>query len=387
MVAATPRTIHHVALPTHRGVAGRSGALADSSAAGRLAADGATLHIIEMRRNPLHPANTAAVAAARGVIAAIEPDVVHGHSSIGGMVARLAARANGVPCVHTPNGLMTSAAAVTFERVLGRMTDRFIAVSPSEAEQVVALGIVPAWRVVTIPNGVTLETPAVGAVDPVDLRERLGLPPATPLVATVARVAAQKAPEQFVRACAEVARRRPAVHFLLVGLGPLQHVVDREVAAGGLAGRFHQIPHLADAGAAMAQFDVFVLLSRYEGGPYAPLEAMRAAVPVVASDVVGNRDTVHSGVTGFLTPFGEPAAAATAIVTLLDDRVRRTGIVAAAGDRLQRDFDVRLMGERLASVYAELAAGGAAATRHSTRKLPQASSGQSSKWPDATASQ
>ena len=206
MVAATPRTIHHVALPTHRGVAGRSGALADSSAARRLGADGATLHIIEMRRNPLHPANTVAVAAARRVIAAIQPDVVHGHSSIGGMVARLAARANGVPSVHTPNGLMTSAAAVTFERVLGRMTDRFIAVSPSEAEQVVALGIVPAWRVVMIPNGVTLETPAIGAVD---LRGRLGLPPATPLVGTVARVAAQKAPEQFVRACAEVARRRP----------------------------------------------------------------------------------------------------------------------------------------------------------------------------------
>jgi glycosyltransferase involved in cell wall biosynthesis len=433
VVAATPRTIHHVALPEHGGVAGRSGALADSSAAGRLAADGATLHIVDMRRNPLHPVNAVAVARARRVIAAIEPDVVHGHSSIGGMVARLAARAAGVPSVHTPNGLMTSAAAVTFERCLGRMTDRFIAVSPSEAEQVVALGIVPASRVVMIPNGVALdlESPAGSAVD---VRGRLGLPPKTPLVATVARVAAQKAPEQFVRACAEVARRRPGVHFVLVGLGPLQNLVDREVASGGLAGRFHQIPHLANAGSAMAQFDVFVLLSRYEGGPYAPLEAMRAGVPVVASDVVGNQDTVRSGETGFLTPFGDPAAAATAIVTLLDDRDLRAEIVAAARDRLRRDFDVRLMGERLASLYAGLAAaggagggasraggagggasraggagggasraggagggasgagggasgagggasgagGGAAATRRSTRRLPQANSGQSS---------
>jgi glycosyltransferase involved in cell wall biosynthesis len=71
--------------------------------------------------------------------------------------------------------------------------------------------------------------------------------------------------------------------------------------------------------------------------------------------VVGNRDTVVAGVTGFLAPFGDAEAAATAIVRLLDDRALRATIVAAATERLRREFDIDLMGERLAGLYRELA--------------------------------
>lgn len=354
-VSSTPGVEHHVALAQHEGVAGRSGALADTSAAGRLRALGATLHVIEMRRNPLHPTNARAIVAVGRVISEVRPEVVHGHSSVGGAVARLAARAAGLPATYTPNGLMASVPAVAFERVLGPLTARLVAVSPTEGERAVALKLVPESRVAIIRNGIQLESPPAAGGDWDNLRARLGLPPGTPLVATVARVAAQKAPEEFVRACAAVARRRPGVHFLLIGLGPQQRRVDRAVAAGGLAGRFHQISHVPDAAALMAQFDVFVLLSRYEGGPYVPLEAMRAGVPVVLSDVCGNHDTVEQGVTGFLVRFADAEAAATAIVRLLDDGALRSTVVARARERLRRDFDVRLMGERLAALYAELA--------------------------------
>jgi glycosyltransferase involved in cell wall biosynthesis len=354
-VSSTPGVEHHVALAQHEGVAGRSGALADTTAAGRLQAAGATLHVVDMRRNPLHPTNAVAVGAVGRVISEVRPGVLHGHSSVGGAVARLAARGAGLPCVYTPNGLMTSVPAVAFERGLGRLTARFVAVSPTEAARVVALKLVPEARVAVIPNGIELEAPPARDGDWDDLRGRLGLPPGTPLVATVARVAAQKAPEQFVRACAAVARRRPGVHFLLVGLGPQQKLVDRTVAAARLAGRFHQIRHVPNAAVLMAQFDAFVLLSRYEGGPYVPLEAMRAGVPVVLSDVVGNHDTVDQGVTGFLVPFGDAGAAATAVVRLLDDDDLRASVIAGATARLRQEFDVRLMGERLAALYAELA--------------------------------
>lgn len=384
MVATTPGIAHHVALPRRAGVAGRSGALADTRAADRLIADGATVHVVDMRRNPLHPANAAAVAAVGRLIREIEPDVVHGHSSVGGLVARVAARPAAVPAVHTPNGLMTSPPAVALERVLGTATARVIAVSGSEAGRVASHRLVPAERIVVIPNGISLASPGPAP----DVRARLGLPAGTPLVATVARVARQKAPQEFVRACAAIARRRPAVHFLLVGLGPHQRLVDHEVRAARLGGRFHQIPHLDDAAAAMGQFDLFLLLSRYEGGPYVPLEAMWAGVPVVLSDVVGNRDTVVDTVTGYLTPFGDAEAAAAAAIGLLDDPDRRAAVVAAARARVRAEFDRQTMGRRLAALYRELAVGDRQApTRRRTRRLPHASAGQSAKRPDDRASQ
>lgn len=379
MVRSTPDTVHHVALPERAGVAGRSGALAAADAWGQLSGAGATLHLVDMRRNPLHPSNAAAIVRVRRLVVTTAPDVVHGHSTVGGVVARVAAWPRAVPCAYTPNGLMTSWAAVAGERLLGRGTDRLVAVSASEAARVVALGLVPSDRVVTIPNGIDLRH-AVGAG--VDIRSRLGLAVGTPLVATVARVVAQKAPEQFVRACAVVARGRPDAHFVLVGLGPQQRRVDAEVVAGGLGGRFHQIPHLPDAASVMQQFDVFALLSRYEGGPFTALEAMRAGVPVVLSDVVGNRDTVADGVSGLLVPFGDAGAAARAILSLLEDTPLRTAMVAAASARLRSRFDVRQMGARHAALYAGLADG----TQRRTRKLPHASSGHSSKRPDPSAS-
>lgn len=426
VVSWTPGTEHHLALPFRDGVAGRSGALVDVEARSRLRAAGAVLHVVDMRRNPFHPANAVAVGVVSRLIRQLQPDVIHGHSTVGGAVGRLAARvASGVvragdgrvggACVYTPNGVMSWPPAVALEQSLGRLTDRFVATSATEGERVVALGLVPEARVVVIPNGISLTVPDPPSGHGGDLRASLGLPAGTPLVGTVARVASQKAPEQFVRACAAVARRRPAVHFLLVGLGPQQRRVDREVTARGLRPRFHQLAHLPDAGAVMDQFDVFVLLSRYEGGPYAPLEAMRAGVPVVLSDVAGNHDTIEHQVSGLLVPFSAPDAAATAIVRLLDDRAARTSIVASAHARLARDFDVRLMGERLAALYSDLAvarggrpsgapfgpelseaelsgseavgAGAGAGVRRRTRRLPQTRSGHSSKSPEVTASQ
>jgi glycosyltransferase involved in cell wall biosynthesis len=270
------------------------------------------------------------------------------------------------------------------ERWLGGRTDQLIAVSTSEARRALELGLVPESRLTIIPNGIELSP---GRVEAVDLRACLGLPADTPLVGCVARLVPQKAPEQFVRICRDVGSARPDVHFLIIGGGPLQATVDAEVHSAGLGSRFHQLDYLADAWAALGQLDVFVLPSAFEGGPYTPLEAMRADVPVVLSDVVGNRDVVEHGVTGFLSPFGATNQMADAVVRLLDDEALRTSVTAAAADRLRRRFDVQVMGASLNRLYAEATADSGSRTRLRTRRLPQPASAFSTNAPDTRASQ
>jgi glycosyltransferase involved in cell wall biosynthesis len=182
----------------------------------------------------------------------------------------------------------------------------------------------------------------------------LGLAPATPLVGTVARLVAQKAPMRFVATCAAVAHRRPDAHFLLIGSGPLQRDVDRVVHACGLADRFHQLPSLPVAAGVLDQIQVVVLLSRFEGGPYLPLEAMRAGTPVVVSDVVGNRDTVEDGVSGFLVAPEDTAEAADRVVHLLDDDDARRRMGRAGRRRVAEHFDVEEMGRRTQALYDEV---------------------------------
>lgn len=304
-----------------------------------------------------------ALAGLRRLVVTTEPAVLHGHSSVGGALARLTRipgtgaghRSAGRPrIVYTPNGLATGRPDEMVERALGPLTDRLVAVSDSEADRVRALRLVPAGRLAVIPNGIDPDEPAPGP----DLRRLLGLERRTPLVGTVARLVPQKSPATFVRVCARVARTVPAAHFVLIGMGPLQEEVDAEVDRAGLGHRWHQLRHLDRAAAVLDQLDVFVLASTFEGAPYTPLEAMRWATPVVLTDVVGSRDVVEDGRSGRLLPPGDVAGLGRAVVTLLGDPDGAARMGAAGRQRVRDRFDVRIMGARLAELYAGLVGGG-----------------------------
>lgn len=340
---------HEVALP-----AARSSGVTDHAAIAEIHASAAAVHLLPLRRGPLSAGNVRSFAALRHLVQGRRPSILHGHSSVGGALARFGAGTT--PTVYTPNGVTPSRGYLLIERALGRRTTAFVAVSESEAHLVRELRLVAPDRIRTIPNGIDLELNPTG--DEPDVRHHLGLAPGTPLVGTVARLVPQKAPDAFVRACAEVGRMRPDVHFVLIGSGPLQAALDAAARASGLRNRFHQIRELPSAALVLGQFDVFTLLSKFEGAPYTPLEAMRAAVPVVLSDVVGNRDVVEHGVSGFTVPLNSPRKAADAITRLLDDAELRSRVVAAGRWRLDDRFDVRLMARRIADLYLAIAAGG-----------------------------
>lgn len=357
VVRHTPGVVHHVALPPSGRPGGPSdpagGAPYDHGAVARMEVDGAVLHWLDMRREPWHPANALALPRLRAFALSVGARVLHGHSSVGGALARLAASSAGVPVVYTPNGVATAAPYRLVERALGPLTDLWVAVSPSEATAALDGRLARPGRIITIPNGIDPAPPAPGP----DLRRLLDLDAGTRLVGTVSRLVEQKAPGVFVRTAAEVAAREPDVHFVLIGMGPLQAQLDAEVARCGLGGRWHQIRHIDEAAAVLGQLDVFVLASEFEGGPYTPLEAMRAGVPVVVSDVVGNRDAVEHGVSGLLAPAADPPALAAAVLKLMADTELRDRLAGAGRRRVADHFAVEAMGARLGEAYRTLVSG------------------------------
>jgi glycosyltransferase involved in cell wall biosynthesis len=347
LVRTVPGVEHHVAIPSRR-----VGGLTDTAAAGRMAAAGAVVHVVEMRRSP--PRNAAALARLGALVRQTRPALVHGHSSIGGALGRVVGTTARLPRVYTPNGLAQGKAALTVERGLGLLTDRLVATSVSEAAFVLARRLVPRERLVTIPNGIEVlgwepspETP--------DLRALLGLPAGTPLIGTISRLVPQKAPERFTRLAGMVLAQRLDTHALLVGDGPLRLAIDPSRLPVGTAGRFHHLPGLPDAGGSLGQLDVFVLTSRFEGCPYAALEAMRGGTAVVLTDVVGSREVVVNGISGHLVPEDDVPAMAALVLELLADDTRRTNLGTAGRDHVRR-FDVQEMGRAMGSVYEALRA-------------------------------
>jgi glycosyltransferase involved in cell wall biosynthesis len=330
----------------------RVGGLTDESAYDALEAAGAEVHVVPMRRSPVSTHNATALAHIRRLIRQRRPAVVHGHSSIGGALARVAAVGTGKPCVYTPNGLFPWLSAMAVERALGRYTDLLIASSQSEAQLVQQLRLVPAERMVVIPNAIELDDPPPA---PFDVRARLGVPQSTPIVGSVARLVPQKAPEVFVRACGLVAQRDLQTRFVLVGDGPQVEMVEAEIERAGLADRFLLLQHCYDGPSLMKQFDIFVLSSRYEASAYAPLEAMRAGAAIVVTDVVGNRDAIDHERTGLIAPPEDPDALADCVGALLSDEGLRREMAEAARRRLVQRYDMERVADQVLEAYEQVA--------------------------------
>jgi len=100
--------------------------------------------------------------------------------------------------------------------------------------------------------------------------------------------------------------------------------------------------------------EVGCLSSRNESFSNAILEYMAAGLPVVATDVGGNREAVVAGVTGFLTPVGDAGAFAKAVITLLDDKGLRKTMGERALAHCRERFGMDACIRRLESYYESL---------------------------------
>ncbi|MDI6893219.1 MAG: glycosyltransferase [Bacillota bacterium] len=286
----------------------------------------------------------------------LRPHVVHTHASLAG---RVAARLGGVPVVYTKHNVVripTAAGVVPpaagpakrlFNRWSGRLlADRVIAVSGAVGMQLAEAGFDPR-RVVTIPNGIDLR-PFVGVEA---RRER----PLGYRVGTAARLTYQKGLDILIEAAARVVAGEPRARFVIGGEGPERPRLEEMIRARGLEGRVTLAGFVQDVPAFLAGLDIYVLSSRYEGLPLATLEAMAAALPVVATDVGGVAEAVVDGVTGLLVPPGDAAALAAAILALLRDPERVRSLGRAGRQRVEAQFDCELMAARVVDVYRQAA--------------------------------
>ncbi len=307
-------------------------------------------------------ADRAALAALRRIIGELRPAVVHTHSSKAGVVGRLAARLERVPVVvHSIHGfgftpLQSAPVRALFlaaERLAARWTDHFIAVSSRNAAAGVELGLFPLERVTVIRSGVALAACRAGADAAAAVRLRLALPATAPLVVQVANFKPQKAPLDFVRMAAEVARRVPAARFVMAGDGPLRGAAESLAMRLKIADRMCFAGWVDDPAALYAASRVAVLTSRHEGLPRAVVEALAAGVPVVAAAVDGTVEVVRDGTNGYLVEAGDVAGFAARVTAVLEDDALACRLAAAAPEHLE-DFDIDRMVRRQEELYAWL---------------------------------
>lgn len=281
----------------------------------------------------------------RALVASVAPDVVHGHSSKAGLLARLAAASRGVPSLYTAHGFVfleplpraRRVAYLAIEAVGGRAGTRLITVSERDAEAARRYRLTAGRRIVTIPNG--FDPP--GPVQP--------WPPVEPFrFATVANAYPTKGLPVLVEAVRQTADRPYEV--LVAGDGPERR--DLEERSRGLPIRW--LGRLTDVGPLLASCHATLLPSLKEGWPYAVLEAMGAGRAVIASDVGGIRDQLGGGQAGWLVPPQDPSALAAAIAAAVADPQEVEARGRRGRARLEERFSVGPMVDAVLAQYDEV---------------------------------
>ena len=249
-----------------------------------------------------------ALAAARVAGQSRDVSILHAHGVRAASVAVPAAILRRRPLVitmHGLHGLRTGRPSSRASTWVLRRADRVLVLSRSDEEDLTAAGLIERTRIATVQGAVVERSP----VSRSRARRRLCIDDDDLAVAWVGRLATEKDPLAFVDGFRALSAERRAV-AVIAGDGPLRAQLER---AAAMDPRIRVLGWLEDPASVYAAADVYVNTSHWEGLPLSVLEAAMNDVPLVLTDVPGNRDLTDVGVPAALTPVGDVAALAAAI--------------------------------------------------------------------------
>lgn len=279
-------------------------------------------------------------------------DIAHSHEFSMAVYGAWAAWRADIPHVITMHGGPYYAGRLRRRLALRSaiaVSGRTVAVSSRLAEKIRRDLWISAYRIATIPNGVSHARPERST-----LRDELRVGADDRLLIAVGNLYPVKGHQYLIEALALLVSRYPTLHVAISGRGELADALAARAREHGLADRVHLLGLRSDVAAILTAADVFVLPSLSEGLPLALLEAMFAGCPIVATDVGEVATALAHGEAGILVEPGNPAALAAAIDRVLGDPNRARVLGERAARQAFAEYDVSQMVRRYADTYEEL---------------------------------
>jgi glycosyltransferase involved in cell wall biosynthesis len=276
------------------------------------------------------------------------PDIVSTHSSKAGILGRMACKLTNTPCLFTAHGWAFAKGVPqpkrriyrTLEVMAAPLANRIICVSEQDRQIGIDAGINPK-KLETIHNGMP------------DISLNLLAKPhqSNPVsIVMVARFDQQKDHSTLLHAV----KNLPEVEVNLIGDGPRLEEIKKLSEKLGIKNQVNFLGLSPDVTSFLANASIFTLISHWEGFPRTILEAMRAGLPVVATDVGGVSESVSDGVTGFCVPPKEVKTLQEKLALLVNDSELRQKMGKAGRKRYENEFTFDQMLKKTFSIYEDV---------------------------------
>jgi glycosyltransferase involved in cell wall biosynthesis len=222
-----------------------------------------------------------------------------------------------------------------------------IAVSQSIANSIVAARICKKNKIVVIPN----------AVDVVSLKAAAHvIPPAVYtrqshewVIGSVGRLVPVKRFDLLIKVFARFAHVYPNARLLIIGSGPIEHVLRAFIAAQSCAMSITLVSHQKSA-PYYRYIDCFVQCSAYEGLSLALLEALAMKLPVIVTGRHDEHEVITHGVDGIVIPVDDEQALYDALVAMMTHPEQANIMGATGNQKMMRSYTL----ERMVDAYEKL---------------------------------
>lgn len=283
-------------------------------------------------------------------------DIVHTHLYKADVSGRLAAMLSRTPhMIKTLHNMGTwkSRRQLYVDRILNRFTDKIICVSDYQRNHVEIQEKIPRSKLVTVRNGVDLNSFS----DPVDRQKyllELGLNPANLIVGTVGRLITEKGQIYLLKAIPEIIERHPDTQFVIVGDGPLRNSLTSYVKDEPFRDNIYFTGLRDDISSFLSICDVFVFPSILEAFGIAVIEAMAAKCAVACSSIPQLKEIVTDKVTGLLFEPKNAKSLAEKVNLLLSNSSLRGDLAANAYEMVRVSLTEKHMIDSLQQVYSDV---------------------------------
>lgn len=253
-------------------------------------------------------------------------EIIHCNTPIGGVLGRLAGTKFNKKVVYMAHGFHFYKGAPLFNRIflksiekwLAHKTDVLITINEEDYQNALKFKLKPRGRVYKV-SGVGMDIENYSSIE-IDygLRKSIGVENSDFICISLGDLNKNKNYTTVIDAISKT--KSKDIHYLICGLGPLEHKLKRQVIRLGLEKQVHFLGFRSDGPQLMGIADCTIISSFREGLPRTTMEAMASGLPCIVSDIRGNRDLIEDGKGGFLVDPKSPESFAKSILKLKRDK-------------------------------------------------------------------